>query len=282
MPWWRAWPDSLSSIARERVCTCTPRRLASSTSSPVRGLWLPCSTRISRTREGSLASAPATGLMPTIQCSRMLDAFTPLQEQRRAATDRNVPQPWSFPACAPAPVRLRRICTRAHGGSTLRTDQPEIDPTILHAGAQHLDAHPVAQAEDRAGAFAAQFMAAGIELVVVVAQLGDVHQARHLRLSQLDEQSERGDAGDDAVELRADVLLHPRTLVAVVDVALGLLCTSFGPRALRRHGRHLALGVEVRRRLAAGQRIADRAVHQQVRVTPDGRGEMRIRGKRES
>src|SRR5690348_12947665 len=229
MPWWRAWPESLSSIVRGRVCTCTPRRLASSTSSAVRGLWLPCSTRISRTRAGSLASAPATGLMPTIQCSRMLDALTLLQEQRHAAADRDVPQPWSFPACAPAPVRLRRIrrpC--AHGGSAFHAHQPEIDPTILHAGAQHLDAHFVAQAEDRAGAFAAQFMATRIELVVVVAQLGDVHQPRHLRLGQLDEQSERGDAGDDAIELRADVLLHPGALVAVVDVALGFLRTPFG------------------------------------------------------
>ena len=51
---------------------------------------------------------------------------------------------------------------------------------------------------------------------------------------------------------------------------------------MRRQRRHLGRAVRVLGRLAAGQRIADRAVHEQVRIAPDRRGEMRVGVQRQA
>src|SRR6185437_6839464 len=166
MPWWRAWPETLSSIARGRACTRTPSRLASSANAVMRGLCVPCSTRISRTRDGSFANAPSTGLMPTIQVSLIPPPPPSVERGSRGVR---------------GDVRRSLPPRRTGGRRAFVTHHPEIDLAILHAGAQDLHAHRVAEAENRPGAFAAQLVAARIELVVVVAQLGDVHQPRNLR-----------------------------------------------------------------------------------------------------
>ena len=106
-------------------------------------------------------------------------------------------------------------------------------------------------------------------MVIVVGELGHVHQPVDLRLVELDEQAEAGDAADDAVELAADVLLHPRGAITFVHFALCLVGAARAFGALQRQRRHRAAGVRIRRRLAAGQRVLDRAMHQQIRVAPD-------------
>ena len=127
----------------------------------------------------------------------------------------------------------------------------------------------VAEAELRTGALALEQFAGGVEVVIVVGELTDVHQAGHLRFVQFHEQAERGDAGDHAVEFAADVLFHPRTLEALIDIALGFLGTPLALRTMDRHGRHFGGGVAVVGRLAAGQCEANRTMHQQIGITPD-------------
>src|SRR2546427_625144 len=70
-------------------------------------------------------------------------------------------------------------------------DQAEIDLALFHAGLQYQDAHAVAQAVAAAAAFAGQRLAGGVELVIVLRQLGHVHQALHLRLVQFHEQDRK-------------------------------------------------------------------------------------------
>src|SRR6185312_14537954 len=284
MPWCRAWPETLSSIARGRACTRTPRRLASFTSSATRGLCAPCSTSNSRTRDGSLASAPSTGLMPTIQVSLMVKPHQPDRHSaRRAGTIRNPLSPRDqkqIPGSARRDGRQPRNDDQSSSAPTLfvacdafplvaSRHHPEIDLAVFHARAQHLHTYLVAKAKNGARALATQFMPARVELVIVVAQLGDVHQAGYFRFGQLHEQAERGDAGDDAIEFGTDVLFHPRALVALVHVALGFLGATLRARTVRGHRRHLAFGVEVCGRLAAGERIANRPVHEQIGIAPN-------------
>ena len=113
-------------------------------------------------------------------------------------------------------------------------------------------------------------------MIEIVRQLGDVDQAVDLGIVEFDEQAEAGDAADDAVELAADVLFHPRRAVALVDFALGLIGATLAFRTLQRQRRHAALRIRERRRLRIGQRMLDRAMHQQIRIAADRRGEMRI------
>src|SRR5690606_14298046 len=96
-------------------------------------------------------------------------------------------------------------------------DEAEVDLAILQAGAQDHDADAVAEAVLVAAAVAGERLADRVELVVVAGQLGHVDQAVDLGFVQFDEQAEAGDAADGAVELAANVFLHPRRAIALVD-----------------------------------------------------------------
>src|SRR5690606_13667832 len=155
-------------------------------------------------------------------------------------------------------------------------DQAEVDLALLQAGLEHDDADAVAEAVLAAAALAGQRLADRVEAVVVVRQLGHVHQAVDLGLVQLHEQAEAGDAADGAVELAADVLPHPPRAVALVHFALGLVGPARTLRALQRQRRHFVRGIGVAVHALPGEAVLDRAVHQQVRIAADRRGEMRV------
>src|SRR3546814_17184463 len=80
-------------------------------------------------------------------------------------------------------------------------DQPEVDLALLQAVLEHHDAGAVAQAVLAAGAFAGERLAARVEVVVLVRQLGHVHQAVDLRLAQFEETSEAGAAAKPSVPI---------------------------------------------------------------------------------
>src|SRR5690606_25800810 len=163
----------------------------------------------------------------------------------------------------PAPMRaspsvtllgsLRRLAAwrqRRQAGVLRRVaDQAGVDLAVVGAGLEHHDPHPAAEAEVQPAALAAEHLPDRIELVVVVRQLGDVDQAVDLGLVQLPEQAEAGDAADHAIELAADVLLHPRRAVALVDLALGLVGAALALGALQRQPGHVAGRVLVGPRL---------------------------------
>ena len=81
----------------------------------------------------------------------------------------------------------------------------------------------ITQPKDPAGALSGQAVTYGVEVVIVVGQRRDVHQARNLVAVQLDEQAEGGDSGDPALEHVADMAFHEIGLEPFVDVPLGFL-----------------------------------------------------------
>src|SRR3546814_20387082 len=80
------------------------------------------------------------------------------------------------PRCRPGRRPSRRHRLGATAVAAL-ADQPEVDLALLQAGLEHHDAGAVAQAVLAAGAFAGERLADRVEVVVIVRQLGHVHQA---------------------------------------------------------------------------------------------------------
>src|SRR5690606_12161949 len=110
----------------------------------------------------------------------------------------------------------------------------------------------------------------------VIDQVGDVHQAVNHQVGQLHEQAEVGDARHDALELFANLVFHELALEPGLDFTSGIFRPALvrgtdGAKAL-----HFAARVVVTACLAPPQDVADSPVHQQVRVTPDRRGEVRV------
>src|SRR5690606_7552894 len=253
------------------------RRRACCSISARRGFFAPASTSTSRTFCGSCSTDAATALMPTIHWFCLDMRWVPggwVRErgQRSERRDCTIPRtriPRSvFLLDAPG-----RFPARRQGPGATLLGQAEVDLALLQAGLEHDDADPVTEAEFTSRAIAGEGLAHRVEVVEVVGQLGDVDQAVDLGLVEFDEQAEASHAADGAVELAAHVLFHPRRAVAVAYLAFGLVGAALALGALQRQRRHLAGRIGERVALAARQRVLDRAVHQQVRVAPDRRGE---------
>ncbi|EXI77174.1 MAG: hypothetical protein AW12_03136 [Candidatus Accumulibacter sp. BA-94] len=122
-----------------------------------------------------------------------------------------------------------------------------------------------------AAAFTEHLVTRGVELEVLVAQFRNVHQAFDVDLIESDEDAEGDDGGDRSGEGLADPLTHVVALEPVADVARRLVGAALGQRAV--HADFLPLARRVR---PAGERCLDRAVHQQIGVAADRRGEMGV------
>ena len=112
----------------------------------------------------------------------------------------------------------------------------------------------------------------------------DVHQAFDHVLDELHEQAERGDAGDVAVELVADLVVHEPDLLPLDQFPLGLVGP---PLPVRRRGAPISGSCASHRsRSASGARHAARgaqqAVDDQVRIAPDRRREVRVARERQA
>ena len=134
-------------------------------------------------------------------------------------------------------------------------------------------------------------MVNAVEVVVIVGQRGDVHQALDEDLGQLDEQAETGHRGDDAGIGFADAILHELALEPVGDVPRGFVGAALGHGALLTEliQAQFVVGIDARlghaRRACAldvlglqlgADHATDRPMHQQIRIAPDRRGEMGI------
>ena len=145
-------------------------------------------------------------------------------------------------------------------------DQAEVDLPHLHVDADDLHLHLVAEAIDLLRVLAAQQVRALDEPVVVVGHRRHVHQALDEVLDQLDEQAERGDAGDVALEFVADLVGHELHLLPLQQLALRIVGAPLHLRGVARHLRQL-LG-PLLARLVVQQSVArraQRAVHDEVR-----------------
>src|SRR5690606_14980560 len=120
---------------------------------------------------------------------------------------------WMPPTQSAAGISAALAARGGPPGHFALLDEAEIDLAVLQAGTQDQHRHAVTQAEGPPAALAGKHLSYRIEVVIVVRQLRDVHQAIDARLVQLHEQAEAGDAADRALEGAADVLLHPGTLV---------------------------------------------------------------------
>ena len=96
-----------------------------------------------------------------------------------------------------------------------------------------------------------------------------MHQSVDHQVLDLHEQAEAGDTGHDAEKTVAEVLLQEFALEPVGGVARGLLGASLETRAGIPERRHLCRVIAVSLRAALAQPVLDRAMHEQVRVTPD-------------
>ena len=136
------------------------------------------------------------------------------------------------------------------GGSTrpflrapARRDQAEVESAGVDIDRRHRDADRVAEAVRVAGAVAGDDVAGAVVAVVVVGEAADVDEALGRQLDARDEQAEVLDAGDDAVELHADLVGQVVEQLHLVELALGLggpLLALAAMVAQRRAGRPFA------------------------------------------
>ena len=96
-------------------------------------------------------------------------------------------------------------------------------------------------------------------------------------LVELDEQAGAGDAGDAALEGGADAVGEEMRDQPVVGLALGHHGAALGGGNLRRDlGQLLAVGALGQRAVAELERADQPAMHDQIGVAADRRGEMRV------
>src|SRR5688572_9557314 len=209
-------------------------------------------------------------------CSRIFSASNPELASRRS---------WSVSRTAATASRFPRTSstmrTLARGGLEMamprrcktyaRSGRHEVDLAGLEVDAHQLHGHAVGEAPALAGTLAEQLVARGVELEVIPAELGDVHQAVDEVVVEGDEQAERRHAGDAAGEGAADVVAHVVALEPVLDVAAGVVGAPLGLGAVAPE--RLPVGFHIR---FIGQHRFDGPVHQQIRIAPDRRGEVHV------
>src|SRR2546421_84880 len=147
----------------------------------------------------------------------------------------------------------------------------KIDAARLEVRRDYLDLHPVGQAELLPCAVADQLMARGVEVEIVLPELGDVHQSFHVELVERHEDAEARHRRDRALELLADAIAHVVALEPGGDLARGLVRAAFGLRAVASQLRPVAWVVA-----AARENRLDGAMDKEVGITPYGRSEVRV------
>src|SRR4030095_16562773 len=156
-------------------------------------------------------------------------------------------------------------------------DEPEVDLPYLHVHANDLHLHLVAEPVDLLRILPAQQVRAFDEPVIVVGHRRYVNETFDVMLDQLDEQSEGCDAGDIALELVAALVGHELHFLPLQQLALGVVGPTLHLRGMTRRFRHVLgpfLAQFVVQLLVV--RRAKRAVYDEVGITPDRRGEMRV------
>jgi hypothetical protein len=109
-----------------------------------------------------------------------------------------------------------------------------------------------------------------------------MHQSLHVDVRQFHEKSEGGHRADHAVEALTDLVHHVLALQPVHHVPRRVVGPSLGHRTMLAQGPHLADTIVELGWFAAPQPVTDSPVYQQVGITPDRRGEMRVSLERES
>src|SRR3989344_2338249 len=122
---------------------------------------------------------------------------------------------------------VRRRVPRFPRGSRGLAGELEIDLGFIQIDPHDLDADLVAETVNLARALAHEAMLGGIEMIIVVAEPRDVHEAIHIHHHQFDKYTEAGHAADVAVELLTDPVHHELSLEPARYLASGLIGASF-------------------------------------------------------
>src|SRR6266550_230165 len=155
-----------------------------------------------------------------------------------------------------------RLSDRLRRRASFAIDEHKVDFGCLEIDARHLDRDAIGEAKALSGSLAVHRVTYRVEVKVIVAELGDVHQPVDVEAVERDEQSEMRDTAHRAGENFSDLVLHEIALEPVLDISRRIVGAALGERAMhsqlgpRRAGRTIAL---------AGETRLDAAVDQQVR-----------------
>ena len=166
---------------------------------------------------------------------------------------------------------------RARALLGLTSRQGEIDARRLQIDTSHLDRDRLTELKHRIGTGAAQFETCRIEIEVIVAQFGDMHQALDEEPIEGHEQAKRGHRRDHAGILLADAISHVVALEPLRDIATGIIGPPLGERTmLAQPFPAMRLTALARSVGAAAQNRLDATMHQQIGIASDRRGEVRV------
>src|SRR6476620_8794084 len=217
-------------------------------------------------RRTTADSGSGSATRPTARCWSSHAARS--SNWRRARETRRA----SVTYCLKAP-ELRREADPEH--RSLPAHEPlrqhEVDLRAVEVHPYQLDAQAIAEPVALPGAFPHELVLRALEVVVIVAQLGDVHQPFDIELVERDEDTEGGNRADTAHERFAHFVAHVIRLQPVHHVPGCLVGATLGHGAVRTERMPIAWLVA----LALEHRL-DRTVHEKVGVTADRRGEMRV------
>src|SRR5476649_837510 len=111
--------------------------------------------------------------------------------------------------------------------------KPKINLARIQIHAYQLHRHPVGETKTTRGAPAQQLVPGGVEMIVVLAQVGYMHQAFDVDVVQRDEYAEAGDSADRSRKLLADAVLHVIALEPGLDIARCFVGAALGHGAMR-------------------------------------------------
>ena len=124
-----------------------------------------------------------------------------------------------------------------------------------------------------ARALAIERVARGIEVEVIAAQLGHMHESVDIQAIECDEKAEMSDAANRARKDFPDAILHEIALEPVFHIASRIVGTSFGHRAMHPKLRPRSTDWVI---TLAGKTRLNTAMNQQIRVAANRRGKVRV------
>ena len=154
--------------------------------------------------------------------------------------------------------------------------QFKIDFALFDIHFRHLDFHRIHQGKAGTAALAIQGKGFGAVVVIVVCECRDVYQAINIDIIQRDKETKVGDIGNAPGECFANAVAHEFAFEEIHCVARCFVGTAFGHRAMFAFFHHAFCAVAVIVARAALQLVANGAMHQQIGIAANGRGEMRI------
>src|SRR2546421_5237917 len=121
-----------------------------------------------------------------------------------------------------------RLSDRLRRRASFAIDEHKVDFGCLEIDARHLDRDAIGEAKALSGSLAVHRVTYRVEVKVIVAELGDVHQPVHVEAVERDEQSEMRDTAHRAGENFSDLVLHEIALEPVLDISRCIVGAALG------------------------------------------------------